>query len=185
VAAADPGALPAKATWYLAANLPRPAGPREAGSPHPAAGLAEIVRIYGIRHWIEQSYKQVKDELGRADFQVRSDIAIRRRQVLVNCAFSFCWDAWLAHPAPAATPPAPDADDGERGPRTRRTEPAAAVLAPRAARRARLARAVDRAAALVDRMVERAPAPAAASPDDSPASRPRPAPLHPELTNHR
>jgi hypothetical protein len=36
----------------------------EAGSPHPAAPLAEIVRIYGIRHWIEQSYKQVKDELG-------------------------------------------------------------------------------------------------------------------------
>jgi DDE superfamily endonuclease len=185
VATADPGALPAKATWYLVTNLPRPGGPREAGSPHPAAGLAEIVRIYGIRHWIEQSYKQVKDELGWADFQVRSDIAIRRHQVLVNCAFSFCWDAWFAHPAPAATPPAPDADDGERGPRTRRTEPVAAVLAPRAARRARLARAVDRAAALVDRMVERAPAPAAASPDDSPASRPRPAPLHPELTNHR
>ena len=62
----------------------------------PAPGrLAEIVRIYGIRHWIEQSYKQVKDELGWADFQVRSDTAIRRHQVLVNCAFSFCWDAWF------------------------------------------------------------------------------------------
>jgi hypothetical protein len=35
-----------------------------------------------------------------ADFQVASDIAIRCHQVLVNCAFSFCWDAWLAHPAP-------------------------------------------------------------------------------------
>jgi hypothetical protein len=116
VAAADPGTLPAKATWHLVTNLPRPGGPREAGSPHPAAGLAEIVRIYGIRHWIEQSYKQVKDELGWADFQVRSDIAIRRHQVLVNCAFSFCRDAWFAHPAPAATPPAPDADGGERGP---------------------------------------------------------------------
>src|SRR2546429_1379518 len=46
----------------------------------PAASLAEIVRLYGIRHWIEQSYKQVKDELGWADFQVRSDIAIRRHQ---------------------------------------------------------------------------------------------------------
>ncbi len=42
---------------------------------------------------MEQSYKQVKDELGWADFQVRSDTAIRRHQVLVNCAFSFCWDA--------------------------------------------------------------------------------------------
>ena len=64
VATADPGTLPDKATWYLATNLPRPGGPREADSPHPAADLAEIVRIYGIRHWIEQSYKQVKDELG-------------------------------------------------------------------------------------------------------------------------
>ena len=96
VATADPATLPGKATWYLVTNLPRPGGPREADSPHPAAPLAEIVRIYGIRHWIEQSYKQVKDELGWADFQVRSDIAIRRHQALVNCAFSFCWDAWFA-----------------------------------------------------------------------------------------
>jgi hypothetical protein len=103
VATADPGTLPPKATWYLVTNLPRPGGPQEADSPHPAASLAEIVRVYGIRNWIEQSYKQVKDELGWADFQVRSDIAIRRHQVLVNCAFSFCWDAWFAHPAPPAS----------------------------------------------------------------------------------
>jgi hypothetical protein len=50
VATADPGTLPDKATWYLVTNLPRPGGPREAGSDHPAAGLAEIARIYGIRH---------------------------------------------------------------------------------------------------------------------------------------
>src|SRR6185437_6202427 len=120
--------LPDKATWYLVTNLPRPGGPREADSDHPAAGLAEIVRIYGIRHWIEQSYKQVKDELGWADFQVRSDLAIRRHQALVNCAFSFCWAAWFAHPPPpATTAPAPGAGGGERGLLTRRT---AAVLAP-------------------------------------------------------
>jgi hypothetical protein len=119
VATADPATLPPKATWYLVTNLPRPGGPREADSRHPAAPLAEIVRIYGIRHWIEQSYKQVKDELGWADFQVRSDTAIRRHQALVNCAFSFCWDAWFHdHPAPhqpaerggpraAVPPPAP------------------------------------------------------------------------------
>jgi hypothetical protein len=65
-ATADLATLSAKATWYLVTNLPRPGGPRQADSPHPAAGLAEIVRIYGIRHWIEQSYKQVKDELGWA-----------------------------------------------------------------------------------------------------------------------
>jgi hypothetical protein len=107
VAAVGPATLPPKATWYLVTNLLRPSGPREAGSPHPAAGLAEIVRIYGIRNWIEQSYKQVKDELGWADFQVRSDIAARRHQVLANCAFSFCWDAWFANPEPAPAPSPP------------------------------------------------------------------------------
>jgi hypothetical protein len=183
VATADPATLPDKATWYLVTNLPRPGGPREPDSPHPAAGLAEIVRLYGIRNWIEQSYKQVKDELGWADFQVRSDIAIRRHQVLVNCAFSFCWDAWFAHPPPPATPPAP-AGDRERGARTRRNAPAA-VLAPGAAGRARLAGPVDHAATLVDRLVERAPAPAAASPDQLGRGRLRPAPLRPELTNYR
>jgi hypothetical protein len=183
-ATADPGTLPDKATWYLATNLPRPGGPRQAASPHPAASLAEVVRIYGIRHWTEQGYKQVKDELGWADFQVRSDIGIRRHQVLVNCAFFFCWAAWFAHPPPAATSPAPGAGDGERGARSRRTAPAAAVLAPGDPGRARLAGPVDRAAALVGRMVQGAPAPAAASPDQLGCGRLRPAPLHPELTNY-
>ena len=75
------------------------------------------MRIYGIRHWIEQGYKQVKDELGWADFQVRSDIAIRRHQVLVNCAFSFCRDAWFAeNPAQhAEAAPRPDPGRGEGG----------------------------------------------------------------------
>jgi hypothetical protein len=185
VATADPGTLPDKATWYLVTNLPRPGGPREPDSPHPAATLAEITRIYGIRNWIEQSYKQVKDELGWADFQVRSDVAIRRHQVLVNCAFSFCWDTWFAdHPPQPATPPAPDAGGGERGARTRRAVPAA-VLAPGAAGGTRLAFPLDRAAALVDRMVHGAPAPTAASPDQLGRGRLRPAPLHPELTNYR
>ena len=119
VATADPGTLPDKATWYLVTNLPRPGGPREADSPHPAADLAEIVRIYGIRHWIEQSYKQVKDELGWADFQVRSDIAIRRHQVLVNCAFSFCWAAWFAD-----HPPQHDRGTAARSPAAERGGPA-------------------------------------------------------------
>ncbi|MGW0535243.1 hypothetical protein [Streptomyces sp. NPDC003032] len=61
-----------------------------ATSPHPSAELAETVRLYGLRPWIEQSYKQVKDELGWSDFHVRFDRAIHRHQTLVNCAFSFC-----------------------------------------------------------------------------------------------
>ena len=166
--------------------MPRSGSPQVAGSPHPAADLAEIVRIYGIRHWIEQSYKQVKDELGWADFQVRSDIAIRRHQALVNCAFSFCWAAWFAdHPPQHDTAaPRPEPGRGERGATSRRTA-AGAVLAAGAARGPRLAFPLDRAAALVAGMVHGAPAPAAASPDDIPASRPRPAPLHTELTNYR
>ncbi|MFD5492712.1 hypothetical protein ACFWH4_07205 [Streptomyces sp. NPDC127091] len=76
VATTDPAILPEKATGYLATDLPRPGSPRAAESPYPPTNLAEIVRIYGIRTWIEQGYQQVKDELGWADFQVRSDAAI-------------------------------------------------------------------------------------------------------------
>ena len=149
VATADPGTLPDKATWYLVTNLPRPGGPREDGSPHPAADLVEIVRLYGIRHWTGQSSKQVKDELGWADFQVRSDVAIRRHQALVNCAFSFCWAAWFAeHPPQHDAAPQPGPGGGERGLRRRRTA-AGAVLAAGAARDTRLAFPLDRAAALV------------------------------------
>ncbi|MEV5880225.1 hypothetical protein AB0L75_39725 [Streptomyces sp. NPDC052101] len=104
MATTDPDSLPEKATWYLATNLPHPHAPHATTSPHPPADLAEIVRLYGLRPWIEQSHKQIKVELGWADFQVRSDRAIRRHQTLVNCAFSFCWDQWFAHPAPW-TPP--------------------------------------------------------------------------------
>jgi hypothetical protein len=187
VATADPATLPEKATWYLATNLPRPGGPRQAASPHPPADLAEVTRIYGIRHWIEQGYKQVKDELGWADVQVRSDIAIRRHQALVNCAFCFCWDAWF-HDRPASheetAQPRPAPARGERG-AARRLTAAGPVLAASAARDPRLAHPLDRAAALVAGMVQGAPAPAAPGPDQLGRGRPRPAPLHPELTNYR
>ena len=72
----------------------------------------------------------------------------------------------------------------QAGARARRPGSAAANLAPRDPGRPRLARPLDRAAALVDRLVERAPAPPAARPQDIPARRQRPTPLHPELTNH-
>jgi hypothetical protein len=66
-----------------------------------------VVRLYGLRNWVEQGYKQVKHELGWADFMVRSDRAIRRHWQLVCCAFSFCWQAWFAEEArlaPTLTP---------------------------------------------------------------------------------
>lgn len=79
-AATDRGTLPEQSTWYLTTNLPLEAAP-----------LAEVVRLYGLRHWVEQGYKQMKDQLGWADFMVRSDRAIRRHSVRVSCAFAFCW----------------------------------------------------------------------------------------------
>jgi hypothetical protein len=159
---ADPGTLPDKATWYLITNLARPGGPREHGSPWPAASLEEIARIYGLRHWVEQSYKQVKDELGWADFQVRSDIAIRRHQVLVNCAFCFCWDTWLTCEPPPGPAPASPRERGHHCPAT----PAPAMpgsssgaqLALRAAGRPQLADPRDHAHALVAGLVQGAPA---------------------------
>jgi hypothetical protein len=159
---ADPAALPGKATWYLVTNLPRPGGPRQEDTPWPAAGLAEIARIYGLRHWVEQSYKQVKDELGWADFQVRSDIAIRRHQVLVNCAFSFCWDTWLASPPPPGPAPASPQERGHCSPASAApgmpVHPSGTKLASRAARRPQLADPGDRAHALVAGLVQGAPA---------------------------
>src|SRR5215212_6943168 len=40
-----------------------------------AANVAEVVRLYALRNWIEQSYKQVKNALGWAHYQVRKDIS--------------------------------------------------------------------------------------------------------------
>ncbi len=92
VATSDPRTLPAASTWYLVTNLPVPGTTRAAAHPGlPPADLEEVVRLYGLRQWVEQGYKQVKQELGWADFQVRSDRAIRRHWALVCCAFAFCW----------------------------------------------------------------------------------------------
>jgi hypothetical protein len=85
--------LPDLSTWYLATNLPHPGTDRalEEGAPLAAADLWEVVRLYGLRMWVEQSYKQVKHALGWSQYQVRSDLAMRRHWQLVCCAFSFCW----------------------------------------------------------------------------------------------
>src|ERR671910_681174 len=102
VATTDPATLPKLTTWYLLTNLHRPAARRAQ-----QVQLGEIVATYGLRNWVEQGDKQVKDELGWADFQVRSDRAVRRHWTLVCCAFSFCWHAGQAGAAPAAAAPAP------------------------------------------------------------------------------
>jgi hypothetical protein len=72
--------LPEKTTWYLTTNLTSE-----------QASLAEVVRLYGLRIWVEESYKRMKDGLGRADFMVRSGQAIHCHRALVCCASAFCW----------------------------------------------------------------------------------------------
>jgi DDE superfamily endonuclease len=94
VATTDPKELPEKATWYVVSNLPALGSEGAKEGELEAADLAEIVRLYGLRMWVEQSYKQVKHVLGWSDYQVRSDLAIRRHWQLVCCAFSFCWWAY-------------------------------------------------------------------------------------------
>jgi hypothetical protein len=164
VAATDPASLPGHSTWYLLTNLPCPAGRRGQ-----QADLADIVRLYGLRNWVEQGYKQAKGEVGWADFQVRSDRAIRWHWAQVCCTFSFCWQAGQAESAPAVAPAPPDTTPRSsatagwapaRGAQQRldpdRTRPPRPedVLAQGTAQGARLADPVGVATALPARMVD-------------------------------
>ncbi|MGH9259213.1 MAG: IS701 family transposase [Acidimicrobiales bacterium] len=164
VATTDPATLPKLTTWYLVTNLPRPGRQRASeSSAFAPAGLAEVVRLYSLRNWVEQGYKQVKRELGWADFQVRGDRAIRRHWQLVCCAFCFCWRAWFAEhrtqplqPAPATQPAAAGAR-GEQTSQPARPDPDGRV-AGHAAPGARLADPAGRARTLVAGVVADAPA---------------------------
>jgi DDE superfamily endonuclease len=161
VATTDPATLPKLSTWYLVTNLPRPGRRRRGRPPFPPADLAEVVRLYGLRNWVEQGYKQVKHELGWADFQVRSDRAIRRHWQLVCCAFCFCWRAWFAERALSASQPdAQPAPAGARGEQARRHGRQARHrrVAGDAASGARLADPVGRARTLLAGVVDQAPA---------------------------
>ncbi len=171
----DPARLPTDSTWYLLTNLPHPDAPHAATTPFTPADLTEIARLYGLRTWVEQGYKQMKQELGWADWQVRSDRAIRRHWALVCTAFSCCWWAWSRAPDGAAVPmgtttsnqPMPVASPGRGknvacGRSARRpTERGVAGGAPPGPG---LAPALDAAVALVARLVVAAPAPAAPGP---------------------
>jgi hypothetical protein len=170
----DPKTLPANSSWYLMTNLPIPGSPRAQGSPFEAADLCEVVRIYGLRQWVEQSYRQIKGELGFSDFQVRRDHAIRRHWEMVFCAFSFCWWEYAReHPTvfitPARTPqktqPAAQEEAGEkrRGLRRRTKREYSSVVAGGAAAGEELAGPVGNAAALLEGVVKGAPTATTAS----------------------
>jgi SRSO17 transposase len=166
----DPRQLPALTTWYLVTNLPAVGSKRAATSSLEPASLGEIVRVYGLRMWVEQSYKQVKHALGWAEYQVRSDMAMRRHWVLVWCAFSFCWwhlghgaldaPAWKNDVgAPASEAGQPD-DGAERGKKPGRSRPAAArrVLAGSVEAGTRMVGALAHAQAVLASVVAVAPA---------------------------
>jgi hypothetical protein len=158
----DPQTLPANSTWYLMTNLPAPDSRRaQEESPFEEADLCEVVRIYGLRQWVEQSYRQIKGELGFSDFQVRRDHAIRRHWELVLCAFSFCWwayntrenDTAFIDPLADAQPVSEEA--GEK--RTQRREGDSSVMASGSTASKRMAGPVGNAVALLEGVVERAP----------------------------
>jgi SRSO17 transposase len=107
VATTDPESLPDLSTCYLVTNLPAPTERAGTQALFPAASLEEVIRLYGLRMWVEQSYKHVKHALGWSQYQVRSDKAIRRHWQLVWCAFSFCW-YHASHPETAASEEARD-----------------------------------------------------------------------------
>jgi hypothetical protein len=76
--------LPRLGRWYLITNLPAPGVEQQTQSDLAQAGIQEVVRLYGLRMWVEQSYRQVKLALGWSDYQVRSDPAIRRHWQLAS-----------------------------------------------------------------------------------------------------
>lgn len=169
VATTDPATLPEHTTWYLVTNLPAPDAPPARTSPLPAADLTEVVRLYGLRNWVEQSYKHVKHALGWSAYQVRSDRAMRRHWALVWCAFSFCWWAGadeLTRSAPDRRPSPPRmlAEEPPARGENRHAAPhtaAAGRVAGGAAAGASVAGAVGDAPALLARLVHAAPAAAA------------------------
>jgi SRSO17 transposase len=172
IATTDPLTLPDLSTFYLVTNLPAPGSQRAQDSDLAAASLEEVVRLYGLRMWVEQSYKHVKHELGWSQYQVRSDKAIRRHWQLVCCAFSFCW-YHASHPSENTTQearlpsesqaplqssvPASAAGTGEKNQRGK-SHAATGILASSPESRERLAGTLDHAQTLLERLVASAPA---------------------------
>ena len=149
VATTDPRTRPPVSTWYLCTNMTLADAP-----------LAEVVRLYGLRNCIEDHYKRVKDEIGWADFMVRSDHAIRRHWTLVNCAFSFCWWHEARQSAPQETASARSTAHHAPPKARKKNQPTATtgLLAAGAAARARLAGAVAVARHLLAGLEQQAPA---------------------------
>jgi len=160
VVTTDPASLPDLGTWYLTTNLPAPSdrSERATGDGLDPASVSEVVRLYGLRMWVEQSYKQVKHALGFSDYQVRSDHAIRHHWQLVCCAFSFCWWAYGRLPASPEEPAEQPEDDLPAGPAGKGEKEAPGVLAGGVEGGAGVAGTVGDALALLEGVLRSAPA---------------------------
>jgi hypothetical protein len=147
VARSDPRTLPRwpqARTWSLLTTLPLPGTTRAAEPPdRPPAAVAEGVRLDGWRQGIEQGEKPGKQELGWADFPVRSDRAIRRHWAVVGGALAYCWWAQsvrtpsgslreLRHPPP---PVSRSPTSRERGEKEGRSPPTPVLTEPMASSR--------------------------------------------------
>jgi SRSO17 transposase len=87
----DPQALPEDSTWLVMTNL---AGEIQ----------KEVGNVYGLRTWIEYGFKQIKNELGWADFRVTGYAEIERWWELVCSAYllvSLQADVFHGTPEPA------------------------------------------------------------------------------------
>jgi SRSO17 transposase len=178
VATTDPETLPDLTTWYLVTNLPAPTEHPVTLLSFPPASLEEVIRLYGLRQWVEQSYKQIKHALGWSQYQVRRDKAIRRHWQLVCCAFSFCWyhashgsskasseQEEEAEPQVSAQTNVPVETAGTRKKNLRgKRGKAPDLLADGAEGRTRLVGALDHAQALLARLVATAPTSCVAAP---------------------
>src|SRR5215207_7286162 len=158
----DPERLQDLATWYLSTNLPAPGSEErdveEVESDLAPASVAEVVKLYGLRMWVEHSYKQIKHALGWSDYQVRSDIAIRRHWQLVCLAFSFCWWAFGRLPASLEEMTEPENDlPTESAGRGKKEAPS--VMAGGAQVGKGVARTVGHAVALLEGILRDAPPP--------------------------
>ena len=130
-----------------------------------------MIRLYGLRMWVEQSYKHVKHALGWSQYQVRSDQAIRRHWQLVCCAFSFCW-FHASHPAASTAQKALElsessvvlpanvaADEAATGKKNQRGNKGSstAILASGTTGSTRVAGTLHHAQTLLERLVATAP----------------------------
>jgi hypothetical protein len=111
------------------------------------------------------SYKQVKNSVGWAHYQVRSDLAIRRHWQLVCCALTFCWwantDVILEEEAPPGVVLEEEISSStssvERGKKGERKS-ASSVLARGTKKGEDVAGAVRNALALLEGVLREAPA---------------------------